>query len=91
MKKEAAMSKRELIVRELERLPDQDLDNPLGVGGRGLHQWAFATPAFARMQGMAALPIVVIPHPIAARPRDELREKVRKVHEEIRAALSLPD
>jgi len=42
----------------------------------------------ARMQGMAALPIVIIPHPIAARPRDELREKVRKVHEEIRAALS---
>ena len=42
----------------------------------------------ARMQGMAALPIVVIPHPVAARPRDELREKVRQVHDEILAALS---
>lgn len=26
--------------------PDQDLDNPLGVGGMRLHEWAFATPAF---------------------------------------------
>jgi hypothetical protein len=43
------------------------------------------------MQGMAALPIVVIPHPIAARPTDELREKVRQVHGEIRAALSRQD
>ena len=65
---------------------------------RGIPTATVVTHAFdgyarglARMQGMAALPIVVIPHPIAARPRDELREKVRKVHEEIRAALSLPD
>jgi hypothetical protein len=29
MKKEAAMSKRELIALELERLPDQDLDKML--------------------------------------------------------------
>ena len=62
---------------------------------RGIPTATVVTHAFdgyarglARMQGMAALPIVVIPHPIAARPRDELREKVRKVHEEIRAALS---
>ena len=41
-----------------------------------------------RMQGMEALPIVVIPHPIAARPTAELREKVRKVYAELRAALS---
>ena len=40
------------------------------------------------MQGMEALPIVVIPHPIAARPTAELREKVRKVYTEMRAALS---
>ena len=40
------------------------------------------------MQGMEALPIVVIPHPIAARPTAELREKVRKVYAEMRAALS---
>lgn len=26
--------------------PDQDLDNPLGVGGMRLHEWAFATPTF---------------------------------------------
>ncbi|MEX2267865.1 MAG: dihydrofolate reductase family protein [Acidimicrobiia bacterium] len=32
--------------------PDQDVDNPLGVGGRGLHEWAFATRAFRKMQGM---------------------------------------
>jgi hypothetical protein len=23
--------------------PDQDVDNPLGVGGPGLHEWVFAT------------------------------------------------
>ena len=64
---------------------------------RGIPTATVVTHAFdsyarglARMQGMAALPIVVIPHPIAARPRDELREKVRKVHEEIRSALSRP-
>ena len=32
--------------------PDQGLDDPLGVGGRGLHEWAFATHAFRQMQGM---------------------------------------
>ncbi len=50
---------------------------------------AFATYArgLARMQKMEALPEVVIPHPIAARPTDELREKVRKVHAEVKAAL----
>jgi dihydrofolate reductase len=31
--------------------PDQDLDNPLGVGGRALHEWAFATQTFQRMFG----------------------------------------
>jgi dihydrofolate reductase len=31
--------------------PDQDLANPLGVGGMGLHQWAFATRTFQRMFG----------------------------------------
>jgi dihydrofolate reductase len=29
----------------------QDLDNPLGVGGRALHEWAFATQTFRRMFG----------------------------------------
>ena len=26
--------------------PNQDLDNPLGVGGVALHEWAFATRTF---------------------------------------------
>lgn len=32
--------------------PNQSLDDPLGVGGRGLHEWAFATRTFRQMQGM---------------------------------------
>jgi dihydrofolate reductase len=32
--------------------PNQGLDNPLGVGGHGLHEWAFATRTFCQMQGM---------------------------------------
>jgi hypothetical protein len=31
--------------------PDQSLENPLGVGGRALHDWAFATRTFQRMFG----------------------------------------
>ena len=31
--------------------PDQDLDNPLGVGGMALHEWAFATRTFRQMFG----------------------------------------
>jgi dihydrofolate reductase len=31
--------------------PNQSLDNPLGVGGMGLHQWSFATHTFQRMHG----------------------------------------
>ena len=31
--------------------PDQDLDNPLGVGGLGLHDWAFATRGWNAMHG----------------------------------------
>ena len=65
---------------------------------RGIPTATVVTHAFdsyarglARMQGMTALPIVVIPHPIAARPREELREKVRRVHQEIRAALNQSD
>jgi dihydrofolate reductase len=30
---------------------DQDLANPLGVGGAALHEWAFATRTFRRMLG----------------------------------------
>jgi dihydrofolate reductase len=29
--------------------PDQGPDHPLGVGGEGLHKWAFATPTFRQM------------------------------------------
>ena len=31
--------------------PDQSLENPLGVGGMALHEWAFATRTFRRMFG----------------------------------------
>ncbi|MFZ0039476.1 MAG: dihydrofolate reductase family protein [Candidatus Acidiferrales bacterium] len=31
--------------------PNQDLANPLGVRGRGLHQWLVATRTFKRMHG----------------------------------------
>jgi dihydrofolate reductase len=31
--------------------PDQDLKNPLGVGGMALHEWAFATRTFQEMFG----------------------------------------
>ena len=29
--------------------PDQDMENPLGVGGMTLHKWAIATPTFKRL------------------------------------------
>ncbi|MDQ6673485.1 MAG: dihydrofolate reductase family protein [Chloroflexota bacterium] len=32
--------------------PHQSQDNPLGVGGTRLHEWAFATRSFRAMQGM---------------------------------------
>src|ERR1700738_2259752 len=31
--------------------PRQSRDNPLGVGGMALHQWAFATRTFCEMHG----------------------------------------
>jgi dihydrofolate reductase len=31
--------------------PDQSLENPIGKGGMRLHEWVFATAAWARMQG----------------------------------------
>lgn len=61
---------------------------------RGIATATFVTHSFetyarslCRMQGMPNLPLVVIPHPIAARPQEELREKVRKVHADLKAAL----
>lgn len=33
--------------------PNQDLENPLGVGGMALHEWVFPTRAFKKMQGEA--------------------------------------
>jgi dihydrofolate reductase len=32
--------------------PGQSLENPLGEGGRGLHEWAFATRTWRAMHGM---------------------------------------
>jgi dihydrofolate reductase len=34
--------------------PDQDLENPLGVGGLALHQWFFMTRTFQQMHGGAS-------------------------------------
>jgi dihydrofolate reductase len=34
--------------------PHQSIDNPLGVGGEALHEWAFATQTFQKMIGNAA-------------------------------------
>jgi dihydrofolate reductase len=31
--------------------PGQDLENPLGIGGRRLHEWAFATRTFQKIFG----------------------------------------
>jgi dihydrofolate reductase len=31
--------------------PNVDMENPLGVGGEGLHEWAFATRAFHEQHG----------------------------------------
>jgi dihydrofolate reductase len=31
--------------------PQQQLENPMGVGGMALHEWAFATPTFRKMRG----------------------------------------
>src|SRR5208283_3546170 len=31
--------------------PNQSLDNPLGVGGHALHEWAFRTDTFQKMLG----------------------------------------
>jgi dihydrofolate reductase len=31
--------------------PNQDLNNPLGVGGMALHEWVFGTRTFRRMHG----------------------------------------
>src|SRR6185436_4953374 len=33
--------------------PDQSLENPLGVGGMQLHEWAFALEAWRQQQGQA--------------------------------------
>ena len=33
--------------------PDQDLDNPMGVGGMALHKWVFGTKTFQKMADFA--------------------------------------
>src|SRR4051812_29552204 len=33
--------------------PDQSLENPLGTGGKALHEWAFLTRTFRQMFGQA--------------------------------------
>ena len=39
------------VHRRLWRRSHQSLDNPLGVGGVPLHEWAFATRTFKQMLG----------------------------------------
>ena len=36
--------------------PNQSLDNPIGEGGMRLHEWMFATAAWARMQSQPPVP-----------------------------------
>jgi len=62
---------------------------------RGIPTATFITHVFrdyarglCRMQAMEALPIVVLAHPVAARPVAELREKVRNTYADVRAALT---
>ena len=38
--------------------PDQDLANPMGVGGMALHQWVFGTKTFQRMAADFAGPLI---------------------------------
>src|SRR5215813_9686479 len=38
--------------------PDQDLDNPMGVGGMALHQWVFGTKTFQTIAGVFAGPLI---------------------------------
>jgi hypothetical protein len=52
------------------------------------HTFASYAEGLCRMQRMQALPLVVIAHPVAARPVEELREKVRGVSTQVRAALT---
>jgi len=61
---------------------------------RGVPTATFITHAFSdyarglcRMQGLPGLPLIIIPHPIASRPEEELRRKVQAVRAEVRAAL----
>jgi hypothetical protein len=63
---------------------------------RGIPTATFVTHSFetyarglCRMQSWEALPLIVIPHPIAARPQDELREKVRSVRDRFIKALTV--
>jgi hypothetical protein len=62
---------------------------------RGIPTATFVTHAFeayarglCRMQSLAALPIIVIRHPIASRPTAELREKVRIAYPQVLTALT---
>ena len=62
---------------------------------KGIPTATFVTSAFSsyseglcRMQRMEKLPLVVIQHPVAARPEAELRGKVRSAGERLHSALT---
>ena len=38
--------------------PDQDLTNPIGVGGMALHKWVFGTKTFQKMHADFARPLI---------------------------------
>ena len=38
--------------------PDQDLANPMGVGGMALHKWVFGTKTFQKMHADIAGPLI---------------------------------
>ena len=47
--------------------PEQSLENPLGKGGRALHEWAFSTRTFQRMFGNEAAGATGVDEDFAAR------------------------
>ena len=62
---------------------------------KGIPTATYITTAFekyarglCRMQSMEALPLIIIQHPVAARPKEEVIEKVRKSYTEVHSALS---
>ena len=54
--------------------PDQDLGNPMGVGGMALHRWVFGTKTFRKMSADFAASLIA-----DAVSRDGVDQPVRMV------------